>query len=94
MCVFQTRGGQLAANRGTRINERIRVREVRLIDDQGGQLGIIPTVDALRMARERDLDLVEVAPNANPRFCKLRYCVAYRFQPDKSSVTPRKSKRY
>ena len=49
----------MADNRGTRINERIRVREVRLIDDQGGQLGIIPTVDALRMARERDLDLVE-----------------------------------
>lgn len=83
MCVFQTRGGQLADNRGTRINERIRVREVRLIDDQGGQLGIIPTVDALRMARERDLDLVEVAPNANPPVCKILDFGRYRFEQEK-----------
>ena len=83
MCVFQTRGGQLADNRGTRINERIRVREVRLIDDQGGQLGIIPTVDALRMARERDLDLVEVAPNANPPVCKILDFGRYLFEQEK-----------
>ena len=83
MCVFQTRGGQLADNRGTRINERIRVREVRLIDDQGGQLGIIPTVDALRMARERDLDLVEIAPNANPPVCKILDFGRYRFEQEK-----------
>lgn len=73
----------MADNRGTRINERIRVREVRLIDDQGGQLGIIPTVDALRMARERDLDLVEVAPNANPPVCKILDFGRYRFEQDK-----------
>jgi len=73
----------LADNRGTRINERIRVREVRLIDDQGGQLGIIPTVDALRMARERDLDLVEVAPNANPPVCKILDFGRYRFEQEK-----------
>ena len=73
----------MADNRGTRINERIRVREVRLIDDQGGQLGIIPTVDALRMARERDLDLVEVAPNANPPVCKILDFGRYRFEQEK-----------
>jgi translation initiation factor IF-3 len=44
----------------TRINERIRVPEVRLIDENGEQVGIIPTADALERARERDLDLVEV----------------------------------
>ena len=73
----------MADNRGTRINERIRVREVRLIDDQGGQLGIIPTVDALRLARERDLDLVEVAPNANPPVCKILDFGRYRFEQEK-----------
>ena len=73
----------MADNRGTRINERIRVREVRLIDDQGGQLGIIPTVDALRMARERDLDLVEVAPNAYPPVCKILDFGRYRFEQEK-----------
>lgn len=73
----------MADNRGTRINERIRVREVRLIDDQGGQLGIIPTVDALRMARERDLDLVEIAPNANPPVCKILDFGRYRFEQEK-----------
>lgn len=73
----------MADNRGTRINERIRVREVRLIDDQGGQLGIIPTVDALRMARERDLDLVEVAPNANPPVCKILDFGRYLFEQEK-----------
>ena len=42
----------------------IRVREVRLIDDEGNQLGIVPTAEALNMAKDRDLDLVEVSPNA------------------------------
>ena len=45
-------------NNGQRINEMIRVREVRLIDDEGNQLGIVATQEALRMAKDRDLDLV------------------------------------
>ena len=55
----------------TRINERIRVPEVRLIDETGQQIGIMRTNDALRYAQERDLDLVEVAPMAKPPVCKL-----------------------
>jgi translation initiation factor IF-3 len=47
------------------------VREVLLIDDEGQKLGVLPTFDALTMARERDLDLVEVAPNANPPVCRI-----------------------
>ena len=58
-------------NKGQRINEQIRVREVRLIDDLGEQKGIVPTIEALRMAKEKDLDLVEVSPNANPPVCKI-----------------------
>ncbi|HSV56053.1 MAG TPA: hypothetical protein VLH39_02965, partial [Magnetospirillaceae bacterium] len=55
-------GGRLADNKNLRINEQIRVREVRLIDDQGEQRGIVPTLEALRIAREAGVDLVEVAP--------------------------------
>lgn len=54
-----------------RINQNIRVPRVRLVDDQGQQLGIMLTRDALALAQERDLDLVEVAPNSDPPVCRL-----------------------
>lgn len=54
-----------------RINERIRVTEVRLIGPAGEQVGVVPIEQAMRMAREADLDLVEVAPEANPPVCKV-----------------------
>ncbi len=54
-----------------RINDRIRVTEVRLVGPRGEQVGILPIGDALRLAREADLDLVEVAPMARPPVCKL-----------------------
>jgi translation initiation factor IF-3 len=56
---------------GPRINRAIRVPEVRLIDEDGTQLGVVPTVQALEMARQKDVDLVEVAANAVPPVCKL-----------------------
>ncbi|WP_306999577.1 translation initiation factor IF-3 [Amycolatopsis thermophila] len=55
----------------TRINERIRVPEVRLVGPNGEQVGIVRIEDALRLAQEADLDLVEVAPQARPPVCKL-----------------------
>ena len=58
-------------NNETRINDRIRAREVRLVDPEGRQLGIKPLPEALHIARELDLDLVEVAPMANPPVCKI-----------------------
>ena len=54
-----------------RINERIRVPEVRVIGDDGEQLGVMETRDAVRRAREQGLDLVEVAPNAEPPVCRI-----------------------
>src|SRR5580692_6868897 len=54
-----------------RINDRIRAREVRLVDPDGKQLGIKPLPEALAIARSLDLDLVEVAPNANPPVCRI-----------------------
>ncbi|MGO9247369.1 MAG: translation initiation factor IF-3, partial [Solirubrobacteraceae bacterium] len=55
----------------TRINERIRVSEVRVIDDEGNQIGVMKTPEALAFAQERDLDLVEVAPEAHPPVCRV-----------------------
>ena len=54
-----------------RINDRIRVPEVRLVGPNGEQVGIVRIEDALRLAAESDLDLVEVAPMAKPPVCKL-----------------------
>jgi translation initiation factor IF-3 len=54
-----------------RINDRIRARDVRLVDPDGEQLGIRPLPEALALARQLDLDLVEVAPQANPPVCKI-----------------------
>jgi translation initiation factor IF-3 len=56
----------MLAVKDLRINEQIRVREVRLIDDAGEQKGIISTKDALAMAKELEVDLVEVAPQSKP----------------------------
>ena len=74
----------MADNKGMRVNEQIRVREVRLIDDEGNQKGIVPTKEALEMAKERDLDLVEVSPNANPPVCKILDFGKYRFEQEKN----------
>ncbi|WP_235960028.1 translation initiation factor IF-3 [Nocardioides acrostichi] len=62
-------GGHISTE--LRINDRIRVAEVRLVGPNGETVGIVPTADALRLAQEADLDLVEVAPTARPPVCKL-----------------------
>lgn len=64
------RGSEISA-KATRVNEAIRVAEVRVIDDEGKQLGIMNTGEALRMAEMKGLDLVEVSPNADPPVCRL-----------------------
>ncbi len=64
----------------TRINERIRVPEVRLIDDEGNQVGVLKTPDALAFAQERELDLVEVAPEARPPVCRVLDYSKYKYE--------------
>jgi translation initiation factor IF-3 len=54
-----------------RVNERIRVREIRVIDDTGAQIGIMAPPQALALAREKGLDLVEISPTANPPVCRI-----------------------
>lgn len=80
-------------NKGTRINEQIRVREVRLIDDEGNQKGIVPTLEALKMAKDRELDLVEVAPTANPPVCKILDFGKYRFEQEKKLRDSKKNQK-
>ena len=64
----------------TRINEKIRVAEVRVIDDEGGQVGILKIDDALKLAGEKDLDLVEVAPEASPPVCRILDYSKYKYE--------------
>ncbi len=65
------RRGDLIATHEVRINDRIRAREVLLVGEAGEQLGVKPLPEALTMARTLELDLVEVAPNANPPVCRI-----------------------
>jgi translation initiation factor IF-3 len=72
------------SDKDLRINEQIRVREVRLIRDDGeAQQGIIPTIEALAIAREQELDLVEVAPTAVPPVCKIMNYGKFKFENEK-----------
>jgi translation initiation factor IF-3 len=64
----------------TRINDRIRVPEVRLVGDDGKQIGVVKTAEALAYAQERDLDLVEVAPDARPPVCRVLDYSKYKYE--------------
>jgi translation initiation factor IF-3 len=74
----------------TRINERIRVPEVRLIGEDGNQIGVIKTDEALRYAQERDLDLVEVAPEARPPVCRVLDYSKYKYEQAQKQKAARK----
>ena len=74
----------------TRINERIRVPEVRLIDETGKQVGVMRTDEALRYAQQRDLDLVEVAPDARPPVCRVLDYSKYKYEQEQKQKAARK----
>jgi translation initiation factor IF-3 len=74
----------------TRINDRIRVPEVRLIDDEGNQIGVMKTADALAFAQERELDLVEVAPEARPPVCRVLDYSKYKYEQAQKQKQARK----
>lgn len=77
-----------------RINEEIRAAEVRLVsNDNDEQLGILPTREAMRIAHERELDLVEIAPGAKPPVCKLMDYGKYRFDQLKREKEAKKNQR-
>jgi translation initiation factor IF-3 len=74
----------------TRINERIRVPEVRVIGEDGNQIGVMRTDEALRYAQERDLDLVEVAPEAGPPVCRILDYSKYKYEQAQKQKAARK----
>lgn len=75
------------------INEEIRDREVRLVDENGGQLGIVPARQAMTLAEERGLDLVKIAPQARPPVCKLMDYGKYKFEQSKREREIRKNQK-
>jgi translation initiation factor IF-3 len=76
-----------------RVNERIRAREIRVIDEDGAQLGVMQPFEAMRLARERSLDLVEISPTADPPVCKITDYGKYQYQQNKKAHEQRKSSR-
>jgi translation initiation factor IF-3 len=78
---------------GPRINEEIRVREVHLIDKDGANKGTIPVSEALTLAQEAGLDLVEISPNATPPVCKLLDYGKYKYHEQKKAAEARKKQK-
>ena len=76
-----------------RINNRIRVREVRVIGENGEQLGVMQTLDALKRAEEAGLDLVEVAPTVTPPVCRIIDYSKYKYEQEKREKEARKKQR-
>ncbi len=81
------------ANKELEINEQIQAKEVRVIDSNGSQLGILPIAKAIEAAYERDLDLVNISPNANPPVCKIIDYGKYRFEQTKREKEARKNQK-
>ena len=72
------------------MNERIRVREIRVIDDTGQQLGIMPPPQALAIAKQKGLDLVEISPTASPPVCRIMDFGKYQYQEQKRAREARR----
>jgi len=89
---FYFNGGDIIS-KGLRINEEIRVREVRLVDTDGNQLGVMPLREALRITEEKQLDLVEIAPQAKPPVCRIMDFGKYKYEQSKKEKEARKKQK-
>ena len=86
--------GSFNQNRDTtRINNRITAKEVRVIDTDGTQIGVKPISEALALARQRSLDLIEIAPQANPPVCKILDYSKFKYEQDKQKRESRKKQK-
>ncbi|MDY4522364.1 MAG: translation initiation factor IF-3 [Atopobium sp.] len=81
----------MAKPQGPRVNEEITARTCRLIGEDGSQLGLFGVSDALRLADERGLDLVEIAPNAEPPVCKVMDYRKFKYEQDRKAKAARKN---
>ena len=84
------RGAPERESTGPKINEAIRAREVRLIDENGQNIGVVSKIDALTRAEEAGLDLVEVSPDAEPPVCKILDFGKFKYQEQKKAAEARK----
>ena len=84
------RGAPERESTGPKINDAIRAREVRLIDETGQNVGVVSKVDALAKAEAAGLDLVEVSPDAEPPVCKILDFGKYKYQEQKKAAEARK----
>lgn len=85
------RKGVLYINKTTHLNEAIRAAELRVIDENGNQIGIVSKNEALRLAREAELDLVEISPGANPPVAKIVDWGKYNYQRTKQLAKSKRS---
>lgn len=83
----------LNINKELQINEEIRDKEIRLIDSDGAQLGVMSAKDAQKLANEKKLDLVKIAPNANPPVCKILDYGKYRYELQKKEKEAKKKQK-
>lgn len=86
-------GGEFLISKDWRVNEQIRVKEVRLVSEEGEQLGIVPIREALELSQGKELDLVEVAPSAKPPVCRLMDYGKFKFEQSKREKEARKKQK-
>jgi len=79
--------------RPLRVNDQIRIRQVRVIDDEGTQLGVMPTENALALARQKGLDLIEVSPTAVPPVCRISDYGRLKYEQSKKDKDARKKQK-
>ena len=80
-------------NQGPRANERIRALDVQVIGSEGGNLGTMPLKKAIELAKQEDLDLIEISPNANPPVCKIMDMGKYKYDAQKKANLAKKKQK-
>ena len=91
--VFELEDFRIAVNKRVRRNDEIDAREVRVIDSNGDQAGVMPLGDAIDLAAEEGLDLVEVSPNAEPPVCRIMDFGKYLFEQNKKAQQSRRKQK-
>ncbi|HEY0798438.1 MAG TPA: translation initiation factor IF-3 [Candidatus Baltobacteraceae bacterium] len=84
---------RFAIARPLRVNEQIRIRQVRVIDDEGAQLGVMPTEQALALSQQKGLDLIEVSPTAIPPVCRIGDYGRLKYEQSKKDKDARKKQK-
>jgi len=87
------RTAPLPTKDGPRVNRDIRIREVQVIDADGSNKGVLPTFEAIKLAEDQGLDLVEVSPNSEPPVCKVMDFGRYKFAEQKKAAEARKKQK-